>query len=521
MKTIFHHLIFFLILFGGNNTFATNIPGGNVSGHWILANSPYNILGNITIPADSLLLIDPGVTVEFQGHYQFKIDGRIHAIGTIIDPIVFDALIDWWGFRFDGISFSQDSSLFIYCIVQKGNANGSNNYSHGGGFFISDFSKIRIEGCLIRNNTASLGGAIYCDFASPKIAGNEIYSNHASSYYGGAIYGDNSSPFIVNNNITNNGGQINFIHNSAPEIIGNIISNSGGVGIGLEYTGIANIINNTITHTSIGIVSVGTSPNIIGNLIAFNSGNDYGPGIFCYHASTPQIINNTIAYNSSNMYGGGICIGDNCTPVIINNILWGNTANNHQGDQIALLQSSQPVFYNCDIQGGSGAFYYWDAPGNFTGTYVNCIDADPLFVDSLTEDLSIQPGSPCINAGDTLSVILPTFDLAGNQRLCNLVLEIGAFELCNVGIQEFDPYSVHAKIYPIPAHNHLIIEIEPKDVYKNLSLQLVTVFGEVVTSISIHSSRFTFPIDQLTPGIYFYLINNLYRTLDKGKIIVK
>jgi hypothetical protein len=121
-----------------------------------------------------------------------------------------------------------------------------------------------------------------------------------------------------------------------------------------------------------------------------------------------------------------------------------------------------------------------------------------------------------------VSVILPSVDLAGNQRLCNQVLEIGAYEICNVGIKEFDPYSIHSKIFPIPANNRLIFEIEPEDVYKkNLSLQLVNAYGVVVKCISIYSSIFTVPIDQLTPGIYFYQINNLYRTLDKGKIIVE
>jgi parallel beta-helix repeat protein len=521
MKAKFYHLIFFLVLFNCKSIFATDVSGGNVSGHWILTNSPYRILGNITIPVDSLLEIDSGVTVEFQGHYQFKINGKIHANGTELDPIMFDAVIEWWGFRFDGISASQDSSLFTYCTVQNSNANGSGNYTFGGGFFISAFSKIRIEGCIIRNNTATYGGAIYCINASPNIYGNEIYSNHATSYYGGAIYGENSSPSIVNNIITNNGGQIDFLGTSSPEIIGNIISNSGGHGIGLQYTGNANIINNIITHNSLAIVSVGVSPNIIGNLIAYNSGNDYGPGIFCYHASTPQIVNNTIAYNHSNMYGGGICIGDNCTPVIMNTILWGNTAFNHQGDQIALLQSSQPVFYNCDIQSGSGAFYYWDAPGNFTGTYIDCIDADPLFVLTTTDDLSIQPGSPCVNAGGITSVNLPPVDLAGNPRLCNNVLEIGAYEICNVGIQNFEVGIIPLKIFPVPAHDRLFFEIEPKDISKNMSLQLYTAFGVMVRSISFYSSIVTIPVDQLSPGIYFYQINNLNCTLNKGKVIIE
>jgi hypothetical protein len=41
----------------------TYIPPGDVSGMWILSSSPYYIQGDITIPNDSTLIIEPGVLV--------------------------------------------------------------------------------------------------------------------------------------------------------------------------------------------------------------------------------------------------------------------------------------------------------------------------------------------------------------------------------------------------------------------------------------------------------------------------
>ncbi len=66
----------------------TEIPAGDVSGTWTKAFSPYHINGEITIPNDSTLTIEPGVEVVFTGHYKFNVQGRLLAIGTETDTIV-------------------------------------------------------------------------------------------------------------------------------------------------------------------------------------------------------------------------------------------------------------------------------------------------------------------------------------------------------------------------------------------------------------------------------------------------
>ena len=67
----------------------TSIPAGNVSGTWTLAGSPYQINGEITIPNASTLTIEPGVLVEFQGHYKLNVQGRLLAVATVADTITF------------------------------------------------------------------------------------------------------------------------------------------------------------------------------------------------------------------------------------------------------------------------------------------------------------------------------------------------------------------------------------------------------------------------------------------------
>jgi hypothetical protein len=61
LNTAFLILISFSLPFGegwGGVYAATNIPGGNISGHWTLAGSPYNINGSAIIPKASILKID-------------------------------------------------------------------------------------------------------------------------------------------------------------------------------------------------------------------------------------------------------------------------------------------------------------------------------------------------------------------------------------------------------------------------------------------------------------------------------
>ncbi len=88
MVRIFCIIVSFILLITG--LFAqTVIDGGDINGLWTKAQSPYQINGDITIPIDSTLRIEPGVIIEFQGHYSLEVQGQLLAIGTEIDTILF------------------------------------------------------------------------------------------------------------------------------------------------------------------------------------------------------------------------------------------------------------------------------------------------------------------------------------------------------------------------------------------------------------------------------------------------
>ena len=476
-------LLIAIVLFSLNasTTFATNIPAGYVSGTWTLSGSPYNIQGSIQIPNDSTLIIQPGVVVNFLGHYKLNVQGRLLAIGSITDTIRFivaDTAIGWQGIRFDNTSVTNDSSKIIYCKLQYARTSSTPPNNYGGALFLNQFSKAIISNCIITNCKAFGGAAIYCYNSSPVISHNTIMYNTADLDGGGAIYCENNgSPVITNNIISYNsskgpgamGGGItcsycsaiisdNIItHNStemsgggiycgesACKITNNTISyNNAGFGggvycvsLGYPYpTFIKNRITNNTAYKGGGFVLTGASNiAIYDHIICNNTATSFGGGIYCENSSVPTIQNTTIANNSA--ANGGALSCDGSSPTFRNCILYGNIAST-SGLQVFLNDDgSDPNFYYCDVQGATVAF---ELNGNFyTGSYSNNINTNPLFVspssgngsgyNGLTADWSLQSTSPCIDKGDPAFNTYPSTDIAGNPRVNVCRVDIGTYE---------------------------------------------------------------------------------------------
>jgi len=318
---------------------------GDQWGTWTKENSPYNVVGEIRVPPESTLVIEPGVLVDFQGHYKFIVDSlaTLLAVGTESDSIFFtcDTLANpdrWHGIRF---IHADSNSQISYCRLEYGMATGSDEWDRYGGAIFCYFSSPVITYNAICGNWAVFdGGAIFCSYSSPTVGNNTISSNYTSGCGGGINCGF-SSPAIDNNTITGNRCHV-----------------FGG-----------------------GICCWYYSPTISNNLISGNFAGAEGGGICCLLNSTPRISNNTINANSAGRGGGIFCYDS--SPTVTNTILWGDTAPN--GPEI-YVSSGNPTVTYCDVQGG------WPGEGN--------IDADPMFVGPHNDDFYLRWHSPCINAGD-------------------------------------------------------------------------------------------------------------------------
>ncbi|MFA4852421.1 MAG: right-handed parallel beta-helix repeat-containing protein [Bacteroidales bacterium] len=448
MKKIFPTIAAIILMYSFSSA-QTTIPGGNVSGTWTFAGSPYLIQGAIMIPNDSTLTIEPGVTVNFQGCYKLYLLGRLLAIGIIADTITFTAANitnGWKGIRFDNTTNNNDTSKIYYCKFKYGKATGSVPDTYGGALYFSNFSKCVISNCLISNNTASSGGGILCDNSSPIILNNTISYNTASQGGGITCYAS-SNPQISNNIISNNttsdiGGGIRCA-SSSPIITDNvIINNISNYGGGIDCAGSNPSIKNNFISNNTGNMGGGiyfgysSTPTIINNIFSNNTASS-GGGIYSNGSSKPTFINNTIVNNNATSGGALYCNVDS-DPIFRNTILYGNTASS-SGSQVFLFdEPSDPDFYYCDVQGGSSSF---GLNGVFyTGIYQNNIDTNSLFVtpsagsgtgyNGIIADWSLQAGSPCIDAGtpDLTGLNLPVIDIANNPRVSGCRIDIGAYE---------------------------------------------------------------------------------------------
>lgn len=389
------------------------------------------IYNDILIADNDSMIIDPGRVVLFMGHYSIHVQGKLIAMGTPSDSIVF-TIADttgfsdihsnaggWNGIRFEDTPAGNDSSLFAYCRFEYGKAVGDSANRYGGAIRLINFNKVRISNAEFSNNYSFFwGGSIYAQKANIDIEHclfeNNYSGNDSLIYgYGGAVCFVSSDPDIshsrfFNNTSTGIGGGISFEY-SNPSMINCIFTgNYSGLGGG------------------IGFLRCSPDRSIVNVLVNNNMAQFFGGGIASVTAS-PRMSNFTITGNMASMGGGYYC-NDYADAKLYNSILWGNLgAGGQHGSQVWIWDVySEPGFYHCNIQYGYEQF----GGSTFIGQYINNIDDDPLFNNPQDLDYQLAQYSPCINSGtpDTSGLLLPAFDLAMNQRIMHNTIDMGAYE---------------------------------------------------------------------------------------------
>jgi len=151
------------------------------------------------------------------------------------------------------------------------------------------------------------------------------------------------------------------------------------------------ITNNTSYFEGAGMYLDDSNPLLNHITISHNVTNHNGGGMHI-RSSNPTLTYVTIAYNISDE-GQGIALY-NSAPTLTNSIIYWNT-HCHDGwchDSIYLVgNENEPIVTYSNIEMG------WFGEGN--------IDFDPLFTYPENNDLTLQAGSPCIDAGTIIEGI--------------------------------------------------------------------------------------------------------------------
>ncbi len=386
----------------------TIVPGGPVSGLWTSSGSPYLIQGDIEVQLGDELLIEPGCRVEFAGHYELRVHGRLVASGSEAEPIAFDAsdpVVGWQGIRFVNTTTNgQDASTLDYCQLIHGRAVGPNTEDKDGGAVSCIASAdLLISRCMFQSNYADdEGGALYLGSGSNIQVEQVAFVQNEAYFSGGAIHCDNSSPTIIQS----------LLDANVSTVFAGGIAGWNGADFRLENV---QVLNNQAGAVS-GFYCVASDPVIVGCLFAGNTctlGNGGGGGLTS--GSQARVINTTLADNVAAQGGAGIWVYVS-TAEIVNSIVWGN-----QPDALSVDAGSTVEVTYSDISGG------WTGTGN--------LNLDPEFVGTAPHPYALDPLSPCVDTADpdTTGLGLPALDLAGNPRISNDRVDMGAYEYGEAG----------------------------------------------------------------------------------------
>lgn len=325
-----------------------------------------------------------------------------------------------------------------------------------------------LDGCTFDGNSAGLYGGAVASFGAQLDVFGCTFTNNSTPFAAGAIFFSGSGNDMEETeypmwlmDCVFRGNHCEPTSETVESIGANFVA--GGAIVASELTVALNcqFTNNwvrliyaaddtTITATGGAVLSLGEFAAVncafsansatCANGSSFGAAEATGGAIGPLYAYKLDVFNCTFSGNTvtasatdptaAQSVGGGIALMGEMA-ILANSILWGNLANGEPdqlGKTIDTLDDPNVSF--CDIQGG------WIGTGN--------IDADPAFVrapgagedgawgsaDDDPGDLSLTMGSPCIDMGSN-EFTFPDFsttDLAGNPRIVNDIVDMGAYE---------------------------------------------------------------------------------------------
>ncbi|MCE6991403.1 T9SS type A sorting domain-containing protein [Dyadobacter sp. CY323] len=294
-----------------------------------------------------------------------------------------------------------------------------------------------LDGFTITGGEAEEGGGVYNQWSSPTFYNCSFINNKALANGGGMFH---------------SGGQLNlyscsFITNASE-------GNGGGLYVQPEFGG-----------------------TILNSVFDRNNAVSAGGGIWQDGAGI-SLINVTLSGNTAES-AGGIASGGSGGLWIFNSIIYGNSS--------GIVGNVEGIERYFSLVQGFGANPDY---GNLNGSL------DPQFSDALHGDLTLRACSPLINRGNTESSY-SDLDRAGNPRIYNAAIDLGAFELQSVpeagSLSSSDQNTTEilsAGVTPFGINCETIALIEPLD--EELTYRMVTVKNYLASGQTIIKGKKVF-----------------------------
>ena len=212
--------VFDMVSLGEASTFVEGTISENTT--WTLSKSPYVVSQDVEIAGGTILTIEPGVEVRFEGNRSLTVNGSLHAVGTNDSYITFTSNRltqrpgDWETIKFAG---SNNESLSIEnCIIEyaeqaiavESSAKAIIKYSKimnnsVSGIHVVGESNLNVKGNTIRSNENGISSA------GDASSGIKVLDNRFDSNYNGVLLYASSTGTTEISNITIRGNT--FSHN--------------------------------------------------------------------------------------------------------------------------------------------------------------------------------------------------------------------------------------------------------------------------------------------------------------------
>lgn len=402
---------------------------------------------------------------------------------TIIDAETQYPLFD----NYIGIISNNIKNIKFQNGIDTQSVNGGN-----GGLDIFYNENIVLTEVIVDSVKGSFRAGINCNFSNITIYSTKI--KNSSGGYPIALL--NSGETLKQIHLTNS-----YINKNGP---GSSVENGIGGAVGLSGTysypnSMQAILNNVL---------------ISDNTSTFENGTiNFGIcGISCTQNAKVDVINTIIVNNivTNPVPSAQVYATEGAEINFYNSIIYGTEDYEiFLGDGTPTSDIATVNISNSDVKGGEENIQNWNNIHTLNWLDGN-IDEDPLWEGGEPFSYTLQPGSPCIDAGVPMyevgmdypyikeqngkyvlymlegdTVTLPAYDLAGNPRISGGRIDMGAYEWQDTvtEVQKFRVQSSGFGVYPNPFTSNVFVSFSLKK-EAEVRLEVINIKGQPVKTVA-------------------------------------